>query len=380
MAVPGTAAASAALPLSCPGITSPLSRPSSRAIPPLARPRPPTVRSVGRPEWPRGGDALRPADRRHILEGTPEPGRPSGLADRYARLPGGHPSSLRYPREAADARPLTDAEHAAHVADVRARLADAAAAGIDTRALYTIDRQHEIWSDERDARHDSLIDHLYARAAAVPSEHRAVVAGGLPGAGKTTVLTQHADFDPSSYLVINPDLIKEEMARARLIPQVRGLSPMESSVLAHEEASHIAKRLAHRAEAEGKNVAWDMTMSRSATCTDRIATLRAHGYTQIDAVFVDIPIAVSLARTDARHRQGHEAFRAGAGLGGRFVFREMILAQADHNWGSLNRANFERVKDLCDAWSRYDNSADGSPARLVAYDSRGPAANRRAAG
>jgi predicted ABC-type ATPase len=310
-----------------------------------------------------------------------ELGRVAELADRLARLPDGHPSKPDRPSDGpSDIRRLTDAEHAEHVADVRARLADAAATGIDTRVLYTLDRKHEIWSDMRDARHDALVNQLYARSASVPWEHRAVVAGGLPGAGKTTVLTGHAGLDLSSYLVINPDGIKEEMAHGRMLPQVRGLSPMESSMLAHEEASHIAKRLAHRAQAEGKNIAWDMTMSKTGTCTDRIAALRAHGYAQIDAVFVDIPIAVSLARADARHRQGHDDFRAGIGFGGRFVFAEMILAHADRDWGSVNRANFEHVKDLCDAWSRYDNSADGSPARLVAYGSRGAAVIRRAAG
>jgi len=302
------------------------------------------------------------------------------LGDRLARLPDVHPSSPRYPREGADTRPLTDDEHAGRVADVRARLADAAATGIDTRLVHTIDRKHEIWSDKREARHDALIDHLCARAASVPREHQAVVAGGLPGAGKTTVLTQHTGLDLSGYLVINPDLIKEEMARVRLVPQVRGLTPMESSMLAHEEASHLAKRLAHRAQAEGKNIGFDMTMSRTATCSDRIAALRAHGYTQIEAVFVDIPIAVSLARADARHRKDHDAFRAGLGLGGRFLFREMILAQSDQDWGSVNRANFESVKHLCDAWSLFDNSADRSPARLAGHGSRGQAALRRTAG
>lgn len=323
---------------------------------------------------------MRPVDLRTDADASAL-GRTPELADRLARLPDGHPSNPgRRPDGRGDVRRFTDAEHAAHVADVRTRLADAAATGIDTRVLYTVDRKHEIWSDERDARHDALIDHLYGQSVSVPWAHRAVVAGGLPGAGKTTVLTQYAGLDVSGYLVINPDLIKEEMARGRLLPQVRGLSPMESSMLAHEEASHIAKRLAHRAQAEGKNIVWDMTMSRARTCTDRIAALRAHGYTQIDVVFVDIPIAESLSRADARHRQGHDDFRAGIGLGGRFVFREMILAQADKNWGSVNRANFEQVKDLCDTWSRYDNTADRSPARLVAHGGRNPAVIWRAAG
>jgi predicted kinase len=272
-------------------------------------------------------------------------------------------------RLARDARRLTDAEHADHVADVRARLAAAQAAGLSTHVLHTIDRGNEVWSHERRLVHDSLLQTMYARAAGVPCEHRAIIAGGLPGAGKTTVLGQHEGVDLSRFLAINPDRIKEELARLGLIPRVDGLTPMEAARLAHEESSHIAKRLAHRAQADGRNVIWDVTMSRPQTCQDRIAALAAAGYGRIDAIFVDVPVRVSLQRADARHRDGHDAYRAGFGVGGRFVPPELILAQADLVWGSVNRATFELVKVRFTAWARYDNSVDGRAARLVA-DSR----------
>ena len=73
-----------------------------------------------------------------------------------------------------------------------------------------------------------------------------------------------ADIDRSQYLTINPDNIKEELAKRDLIPKVEGLSPMEASDLVHEESSHIAKQLAMRAQADGKNVIWDITMSSTA--------------------------------------------------------------------------------------------------------------------
>ena len=38
------------------------------------------------------------------------------------------------------------------------------------------------------------------------------MAGGLGGAGKSTVLEKYAGIDRSKYLTINPDDIKEEMA------------------------------------------------------------------------------------------------------------------------------------------------------------------------
>ncbi len=52
--------------------------------------------------------------------------------------------------------------------------------------------------------------------------------------------------------MINPDDIKEEMAKRGMIPEVGGLSPMEASDLVHEESSDVAKRLAVRACAAGR--------------------------------------------------------------------------------------------------------------------------------
>ena len=140
---------------------------------------------------------------------------------------------------------------------------------------------------------------------------------------------------------------------------------MEASELVHEECSHVAKRLAHRAQAEGKNVIWDITMSRAASAEERIESMRAAGYTQVAGIFVDISVDVSLRRADSRHREGHDQFLAGCGLGGRFVPPEMIVNQADDVWGSKNRSNFEAVKDQFDNWAHYDNSVDGRPARLI---------------
>jgi predicted kinase len=319
-----------------------------------------------------------------------------GLSGRLDSLPDGHPSS-RYeldgtPREAAvDLRELaaafdaedafegdgqgdqvTDAEWAEHVADVRVRLGDAQEAGLATDRQYTIDSDRQVWSDERDLIHDSLIEDVYSRSSSVPCEGKAIVAGGLGGAGKSTVLSQHAGIDLSQYLTINPDDIKEEMAKRGLIPQIEGLTPMEASDLVHEECSHIAKRIAHRAEADGMNVVWDITMSSRDSTERRITDLRASGYS-VDGIFVDIPVETSVRRADARHREGYNDYLAGTGLGGRYVPAELIQAQADPDWGSKNRKTFEEVRHLFDHWSRYDNSVDGRPPVLAQTDHNNPA-------
>lgn len=299
----------------------------------------------------------------------------ASLQRRLERLPDSHPASPRYVRETPappepDTRPLTDAEHADHVTQVRSVLDKTQAAGLSTDRQYTIDEENEIWSDEREAIHDALVDDLYSRAASVPNDYEAVIAGGIAGAGKTTVLTDYAGIDLSRYLMINPDLIKEEMAQRGLVPEVDGLTPMEASELVHEESSAIAKRLAHRAHADGKNVIWDVTMANVSSTEKRISSLGDAGYRRVLGLFVDITVDVSTRRVDSRHREGHDEYRAGIGLGGRYLRPEMTAAQQDAEWGTRNRATFERVKHRFDGWSVYDNSVDGkAPVLVESYQS-----------
>jgi predicted kinase len=338
-----------------------------------------------RTDQPRAADGL--ADREALPEQAGDRGE---LARRLQRLPPGHPSSpveadgtprppepgLRC-RESPDARPnrdadwqpLSDAEHAEHVSEVRALLDKARADGLATDNQYTIDPAREVWSDQRDALHDAIIEDLYARASDVPCEHRAILAGGLPGAGKSTVLERYAGIDRSQYLTINPDDIKEEMARRDMIPPVSGLTPMEASDLVHEESSHVAKRLAHRAQADGKNVIWDVTMSSQVSTVSRIDSLRASSYIRIEGIFVDIPVDISVSRADTRHRECQDDYRAGGGMGGRFIPAEIIRAQADPEWGSRNRKTFDEVKSHFDRWYRFDNSGS-TPVLVDAYHRR----------
>jgi hypothetical protein len=149
---------------------------------------------------------------------------------------------------------LTDAEYAAHVQEVRERLSQARVEKLATNEQYTVDPQRQVWSEERVAFHDAIIEDLYQQAADVPCERRAIIAGGLPGAGKSTILEKYAGIDRSQFLTLDPDQINSELARRELIPQLEGLSPMEASDLAHEESSRITKLIAARAQADGKNI------------------------------------------------------------------------------------------------------------------------------
>jgi hypothetical protein len=319
---------------------------------------------------------------------TDTPGASSHLRDRLERLPPGHPSS---PYEAdgrrresaprlrdldtsiddgafaADDSPdwqadghfkFTDSAWTDHKEEVSVRRAAADAAGLSSQDRHTVDSDKEIWSAERQVAHGSIIDRIYSQAQDVPSDHKGIIAGGLCGAGKTTVLSGHAGLDLSQYLIISPDNIKEELARDGLTPEIDGLSPMEASDLVHRESSYIARQLASLAMTDGKNLIWDIQMSSRESVKERIDNLQSAGYERIDAIFVDIPVELSLQRADARHREGEEKYRSGIGLGGRYVPPDAITSQADPEWGSKNRRAFEELKPSFSQWSRYENSAD----------------------
>lgn len=277
--------------------------------------------------------------------------------------PDGHASAPRDLRPVVE--PLTDAEYAELVEQVRDRLSWARAEGLATDDQHTVEPDKEVWTERRTALHDAILRDLLDSAADVPNEYQAIIAGGLSGAGKTTVLARYAADDSTQYFKIDPDSIKAEMARRGMIPKIEGLTPMEASDLAHEESSHIAKILAQRAQASGKNLIWDITMSERSSAESRIEKLRAAGYTRIEGVFVDIPLDTGEARASARHRHGHDQYLAGKGDGGRFVPTEVIRNKADPVWGSVNRKNFEELKHRFDKWAVYDNAVDGREPVLV---------------
>ena len=305
------------------------------------------------------------------LETPPPEDEPSSDADIVESLPeAASPDDANRP---ADIRPYTDAEWADHITEVRTHLDKARSDGLSTDRQYAIDEDGEAWIPARREVHGEIIEELYARSSNVPCEYKAILAGGLAGAGKTTVLADHAGIDRSQYLTINPDDIKVEMAKHGLIPGIDGLSPMEASDLVHEESSHIAKQLAIRARADGKNLIWDITMSTRLSAQGRIDDLRNSGYTTVKGIFVDIPIEISVSRADSRHRLDQDSFRAGNGLGGRYVPTEITTAQADPMWGSKNRRTFEEVKSGFDHWSCFDNSVDG---RNPVLTDAGPNENR----
>jgi chloramphenicol 3-O-phosphotransferase len=309
--------------------------------------------------------AANPASDRDKLRermGKLEPGHPSYPWDENGKP---KPAETRPPDLERPEPPLSDADYAAHLREVTKVLDEVAAADPPIGTLHTVDRKGQIWTPERNKIHGEIVAEAYKQAGDVPCEHSAIIAGGLGGAGKTTVLENYAGIDLSKYLMINPDSFKERLAERGLVAKFPGLSPMEATTFYHEESSAIARRLALRAMADGKNVIWDITMSSKESTAERIDQLRAANYERIDGIFVDIPVETSVTRSEARHRRGHDEYLAGQGLGGRYVPPELICGKADTDFGTVNRKTFEALKDNFTDWAVYDNSQDGRPPTLI---------------
>lgn len=219
-----------------------------------------------------------------------------------------------------------------------------------------------IWDADRAEIHKEIIDEMWKAQNAdnVPNQGRGIIAGGLGGAGKSTVLKKFAGVDQSQFITANPDDVKEVMAARGLTPKIEGLAPMETAALVHEESSHIAMQLAMKAQAMKKNMIWDITMASGQSTLDRLVQFRDNGYTELEAVFVDIPVEKSVERALGRYRSGMDRHLAGEGMGGRYVPPKIIRENTTRSGNnSMNRDTFEGIKQNFQSWGVWDNSIDG---------------------
>ncbi|MFM9035960.1 MAG: zeta toxin family protein [Mycobacterium sp.] len=233
--------------------------------------------------------------------------------------------------------------------------------GTSTATLY---KNNGKWNPVRRQQQLELMEEIWNESASnVPNNGKSIISGGLGGAGKSYTLENIVKVDPSEYFTINPDLIKEKMAEKDMIPNLDPkLTPMELSPLAHTEASEMAYELAIRAYREKKNVVWDITMSSKASVANgRVKLMRAAGYREINAVFVDVTVEKSIRQARTRWSNGLIAFAQGVGYGGRFLPSGAAgenLPTPGAPWRSKNREVFEAVKTLFDGYKVYDNEID----------------------
>jgi hypothetical protein len=234
------------------------------------------------------------------------------------------------------------------------------------------------WTPERHALHEQMWREIIDKveAADIPKEHKALVLGGLPGAGKTTILQPGHPAEkfgvttwnveepvPSGATAVSvaPDNVKEMMIdHGMLPPGLRGLSPREQVLMMHEESTYLSNLFQTRLAEQGYNLVLDNMMDDPGRSEKRMAPLAREGY-QFQGLFVDIPVEESQMSARQRYLDGF-----GTPKGGRLVPSTISRAkQSQHGNMSKNRDTFDTIaaRKWFTDWMVVDNTgvSQGQP-------------------
>jgi hypothetical protein len=243
-------------------------------------------------------------------------------------------------------RPLDDDQYAAHVARAGRLVTESLDAGHATDRAETLDGHGQAWAPERAAQHNEIVKVITGKAAGVPSEGQAVLAGGPDRAARAAVLKQAA----ARHAVVSPDAIKAELGRRGMVPEAEGLSPAERSALVHAEAGHVANLAVSRLAAARKNLALDLPMADADAARGHLGRLRQHGYV-VHGAFAHTPADVASRRLSDAHRKGLESYRQGTGDGGR-----LRVVTPETPGGTPNKDAFDALRGEFDSWELHDAS------------------------
>jgi predicted ABC-type ATPase len=259
--------------------------------------------------------------------------------------------------------PLTDAEYAAHVEWLNQTLVDARAAGLAYEDAFRDSNGQ--WSTEREEYFEEIVDELYAEltvkkdGTTKPLDKKSLLLGGLPGAGKTSILMDAVGGAEAldDWVQVNSDIFKEKIAMRGDAPSIPGVGQLETADLIHKQSSRLALLLESRLIAEGYNVIFDGTMGGDPPPVS-IPDLRQWGYS-VDGIFVDVPIDTSLQRVQDRHRRGIDRLRnpdSDDTVGGRYVPSQIIEKNRVGD-STRNIINFNDLTGSMDRWASYDNTS-----------------------
>lgn len=277
---------------------------------------------------------------------------------RFARTPGRlSPAQGAAAREHLSKRVIAAGDDWAERAKILGEL-DADSGDETTGAIH--DRiDGDQWTAERAALHQQIIDARIAAAASVPRDREAILLGGLPGSGKTSVVTNHnglyteLGIDNSRYLHLDPDDLKQELLDRNAVDRVPGMTDGEHAALIHQESGHLMDRLHEEATSQGINVIVDKTMSSPPR--GEMEVLTGFGYT-VRGVFVDVPVAESLVSAEKRWHRG-----------GRFIPPSYIEQSRVAGATSRNLKAFEDVASEFVDWAvvNHRGISQGSPVATI---------------
>lgn len=246
-----------------------------------------------------------------------------------------------------------------------------------------------LWSEPMQEMFDSLVDEVFQTLTAnesKPKDRRAILLGGMPGAGKSTTLDRMADnkaFRGEEWIIVNPDHFKDRMLERGLFPKVAGLTPAETANFIHEASSEMNHMLEQLLMVDGYNIIFDITMGGDARTDGKswneklVDVLRSQSYDDdIDGILVGVDPLTSRTRVAKRHLAGLNAYRTGADedgntdssevkFGGRAV-PESVIARSEFPEGdpdaetykSQNERNFRALVGggTFSRWAMWDNT------------------------
>lgn len=250
-------------------------------------------------------------------------------------------------------KPWTPDEHASHARYAEDTLAGSVT-GKSTAQTHTLDSQGQVWHPDRAALHKDIVQQALEKAVNVPSGRSGILVGGVAGSPKRSA-TRLALPNPQDYVHVDHDRIKEDMALRGMVPEVRGLSPMEASPLVHAEAVHIGHLIAHAALRSGKNLAVHLPMSDPDAVREHAQRLRDSGYT-VHGVYIHTPVDKAVKSWRSGHRSGHEKYRREEGPGSRYISPGLLGSTETSPGSSVNSETFEKSKPHLDSWEHWDAS------------------------
>lgn len=202
---------------------------------------------------------------------------------------------------------------------------------------------------DRTKKHKVILNQLMSdvKQKHIPKEKKLLMSAGLPGAGKSTVLEKAKDVLGNvmeKYATVNADDFKEILARENMIPRLKGLGSMECSTFVHGECSYLANLYAAELRKEGYNILYDCTAKDVTKISKKLNDYIRDGYKAEDmqVVYVDVPIDVSLERTKSRYARGLN----GPNHDGRYLPEKVIMESKADKESKFTSKNAETVKKL----------------------------------
>jgi len=203
------------------------------------------------------------------------------------------------------------------------------------------------YSDKRKKQQEEIIEEFMVQSNIAKNNGEIIFSGGLAGAGKSTIIKNYVEIDQKDYVSLSADDIKEIMAEKGMVPEVKGLTPMEASALIHEESLDLTDKIFEKLVSQRSNIIMDMTMNKAWSVTEKTEDIKHRGYNNIKAIFIDVDPKTSVKRAGQRYASGLNDYATnGKGLGGRYLPSSIIESQATQPGSKYRSKNAENIAQL----------------------------------